>query len=199
MMKNVKIIFCFILMLWMETSSSFAQDSRQGMVASISIEGTQDTEMATFGSSSRVAEFNENVKCKTLKRLVQIFKLDSVTVSPSFEIKYREGLNRFAGISKLNAEQKVVAKTYFYTFKIKCDIAFDQTVGGFILDQTSSRANVYITLAVFDANGEKVATYKGKSKDGIVFLGKNARRAQWLSAQDFESVYQSALEQLQPK
>ena len=181
------------------TGGAFAQNSRNGLVASISIEGTQDTEMATFGNSSRVADFNENVKRNTLKCLMDLFKLDSVAFIPGMQIKYKQGLNRFAGVSKLDSEQKNEAKSFFYTFRIKCDIAFDQTVGGFIIDQTSSRANIYITIGVFNANGEKVATYKGKSKDSVVFLGKNAHRAQWLSAQDFESVYLSALESLEAK
>jgi hypothetical protein len=196
-MTKAKIVLCLAILLL--TGGAFAQDSRSGLVASISIEGTQDTEMATFGNSSQVAKFNESVKHNTLKRLVDLFKLDTIAFIPGMQIKYKQGLNRFVGVSKLDSEQKNAAKSFFYTFRIKCDIAFDQTLGGFIIDQTSSRANVYITIGVFNANGEKVATYKGKSKDSITFFGKNARRAQWLSAQDFESVYQSALESLEAK
>ncbi len=179
--------------------STQAQVASKGLLTKFSIEGTQDTEMGTFGKSKGVDNFNERIIAATLSSLQKQFQLDSIGLPNEFRIQYKQGLNRLAGVGKLNKTEKQAAAAYKYTFIIKCDIAFNETVGGFIIDQTSSRGEVYVNIGVYDSTGERKAIYKGKCKDAVVFLGKNAHRVQWMSKEDFETAYLSALDNLKLK
>ena len=193
----MKLISLFLLLLAAE--NSFAQGQNNAQVMELYIEGTQDTEMATFSKGNAVDAFNAKVKEITITNIKNQLKLDSIQFADNVPIKYKRALNRLAGFGKLSSQEKSVAKNYKYTIKVKCDIAFNETVGGFIIDETSSRAVVYVTIGLYDSEGKKKSVYKGKCKDSVVFLGKNARRAQWLGKEDFLLAYQSALEELKEK
>lgn len=173
-----------------------AQNPNKGFISRISIEGTQYTEMSTLAKSSIAEEFKTRIKENTVKQLSKIFALDSIEFAAEKEIVFKQGLNRFTGVKKLDKSFYEKAAKCRYSFKIKCDIAFNETITGFILQENSSRANIYLSVGVFDSQGKLVDVYKGESKDNVIFIGKNAQKTQRLSIIDFEKAYCLALDNL---
>ncbi|MDI9338376.1 MAG: hypothetical protein QM539_08120 [Alphaproteobacteria bacterium] len=188
---------CSILLIFsIVTHVSNAQTLKKGLIVQLSIEGTQQTDMSTFYNGTRVEQFNARITQNTIKRLKELFQLDTIEFADGVGLEYKLSLNKFVGVNKVNKKFLNQAQNYDLVFKMKCDIAFNETAGGFLIDQTSSRAAVDLSVGVFNKNLEKQTIYKGRAKDGVVFLGENARRVQYLTKEDFEAAYTSCLEEL---
>lgn len=195
-MKFKNILFLCGLFIFTSLSSQNTSPISKGLIGKFTIEGTESTDMSAYNNGKMVEKFKTTVIQKTAERLKDIFNLSSVEMLQNSDIEFKTGLNKLKGVRKLDGDFKEIGKDYTYIFKIKCDISFDETVGGFLIDQTSSRARVVINVGVFTPNGDRISIYKGKAKDDVVFFGKNARKVQWLTAEDFVSAYTSALEEL---
>ena len=126
----MKKVVQFALIAFLVFSNGVEAQSKKGQVVAISIEGVQDTEMGAFKNGKMVEDFNGRVKEATLNRLKALFQLDQVVMVPDVPVVFKQGLNRLSGVGKLDKNQKETAKEYQFTFKIKCDIAFNETVGG---------------------------------------------------------------------
>ncbi|MCX8480611.1 MAG: hypothetical protein ORN58_01700 [Sediminibacterium sp.] len=189
-----KIVLLLTLLVGLNLSN--AQSPKKGLITEFIIEGTESTDMSAYYNGKMVENFRENVKSQMVNKLKGIFNLDSIEFVPNFKLELKRGLNTFTGVKKIDKVYADIAQNFEYTFKIKCEIAFNETVGGFIIDETSARAKISLFVGVFNKNLERQYLYKGKAKDGVVFFGKNAHRVKWLAREDFEAAYQSALEEL---
>ena len=191
-MKKIVLLLTLILVL----QNVKAQTLKKGLITEFLIEGTESTDMSAYYNGKMVENFKEKVKSQMANKLKELFNLDTIEFVPNFKLELKRGLNTFTGVKKIDKVYADIAKQFEYNFKIKCEIAFNETAGGFIIDETSARAKISLFVGVFNKNLERQFLYKGKAKDGVVFFGRNAHKVKWLAREDFEAAYQSAVEEL---
>lgn len=190
MRKSIQI---FMLVIFLGLGSFIQAQTNNGLIVSFSVEGASSTELSSLKSGEKTVQFKQRIFSKTETKLKSVYKFDSLVFAPNESLEIKNSLNRFKGVRKINDEEKALAKNYACTFKIKCDIAFNESNVGIILNEKTSRAVVYLAIGVFNQNGEQIAIYKGKSKDQNINIGENQVNSQWLSMQDFEYLFENAL------
>ncbi len=185
-----------VLSLVISTSYLFAQNNSK--IIEIKIEGTQESEISTLGKGKVADEFRETLMRTTLEILNKKIENGNFVFSSECKIVYKKGLNRLSKlkISKKETQQIIEDNS---VVKVRVEIAFNETNGGFIVDNTSSRATIYVYVAIFNNQGKRIKFFKGKHKDGVVFLGKNSHKNRWITKEDFIIGYTSSLEELEEK
>ncbi|MCL3778925.1 hypothetical protein EMN47_00840 [Prolixibacteraceae bacterium JC049] len=197
-MKNMqKAGMVFVFMMLGFVSFSLAQTNTARIVY-FTIEGIQDTQLDyRHFRVTGVDEFEHQLIQAMVDKLSDKYSLEEIEIVQKPHIIRKPGLNRFKGVKKLKRKEKKWAQPDQLLFKIKCDIAFNESIGtSLILNTNSSRAALYINIGVFK-NGKLQEKLKVKSKDDAIFIGNHADAAYWLSLSDFEKMYFSALDKLQ--
>lgn len=183
------IILAFLLLF----SINCMAQSQKATIVSFVIMGAQNTELQSLNGSDEIA-FNERIYNETLDYLKREFNLDSINSTSKINIK--NNINRLSGVKKLSKNELENTNFSDVVFKIKCDISFNETNAGFLTNQPTSRAFVYLSIGVFNNKGEFLDEYKAKTKDNIINIGRNQVSAQWLSLNDFYTAYSELLTEL---
>lgn len=190
-MKHVITLLCWITVL-----TSTAAQTKKGSIVFFHILGAQNTELQALSRKDKAA-FDERIIKETSTYLKEEFALDTVFMGPEVNVKITTDINRLAGVKRLSGKEKEAIGGGDLVFKIKCDIAFDQTTAGYIVGTPTSRAALYITIGVFDTQGNFLYQYKGKNKSDFVAIGKESVAMQTMSVTDFGLGYLQTLEALE--
>lgn len=190
-MKQLIILLCMLGIL-----SSTAAQTKKGSIVSFHILGALNTELQSLNRKDE-APFDERIIKETTTYLKSEFALDTVFMGPGVPVKIKTDINRLSGVKRLSGNEKDAIEGGDLVFKIKCDIAFDQTTAGYIVGAPTSRAALYISIGVFDAQGNFLYQYKGKNKSDFVRIGKESVATQTMSVTDFGIGYLQTLDALE--
>ncbi len=190
-MKQLIILLCMLGIL-----SSTAAQTKKGSIVSFHILGALNTELQSLNRKDEAA-FDERIIKETTTYLKSEFALDTVFMGPGVPVKIKTDINRLSGVKRLSGNEKDAIGGGDLVFKIKCDIAFDQTTAGYIVGAPTSRAALYISIGVFDAQGNFLYQYKGKNKSDFVRIGKESVATQTMSVTDFGIGYLQTLDALE--
>lgn len=190
-MKHVITLLCWIAVL-----TSTAAQTKKGSIVSFHILGALNTELQALSRKDKAA-FDERILKETTTYLKEEFALDSVFMKPEVNVKIKTDINRLAGVKRLSGKEKEAIGGGDLVFKIKCDIAFDQATAGYIVGTPTSRAALYITIGVFDTQGNFLYQYRGKNKSDFVAIGKESVAMLTMSVTDFGLGYRQTLETLE--
>jgi hypothetical protein len=170
--------------------------TKKGSIVSFHILGALNTELQSLNRKDEAA-FDERIIKETTTYLKSEFALDTVYMGPGVPVKIKTDINRLSGVKRLSGNEKDAIGGGDLVFKIKCDIAFDQTTAGYIVGAPTSRAALYVSIGVFDAQGNFLYQYKGKNKSDFVRIGKESVATQTMSVTDFGIGYLQTLDALE--
>ena len=190
-MKQLIILLCMLGVLTGTTAQT-----KKGSIVSFHILGAQNTELQSLNRKDEAA-FDERIIKETTTYLKSEFALDTVYMGPGVPVKIKTDINRLSGVKRLSGNEKDAIGGGDLVFKIKCDIAFDQTTAGYIVGAPTSRAALYVSIGVFDAQGNFLYQYKGKNKSDFVRIGKESVATQTMSVTDFGIGYLQTLDALE--
>lgn len=190
-MKQLIIALCMLGVLTDTTAQT-----KKGSIVSFHILGALNTELQSLNRKDEAA-FDERIIKETTTYLKSEFALDSVYMGPDVPVKIKTDINRLSGVKRLSGNEKDAIGGGDLVFKIKCDIAFDQTTAGYIVGTPTSRAALYLSIGVFDTQGNFMYQYKGKNKSDFVRIGKESVATQTMSVTDFGIGYLQALDALE--
>jgi hypothetical protein len=184
------------LLCWVAVLTGTSAQTKKGSIVSFHILGAQNTELQALSRKDK-ATFDERIIKETSTYLKEEFALDTIFMGPEVNVKIKTDINRLSGVKRLSGKEKDAIAGGDLVFKIKCDIAFDQTTAGYIVGTPTSRAALYITIGVFDTQGNFLYQYKGKNKSDFVAIGKESVAIQTMSVTDFGQGYRQTLETLE--
>jgi hypothetical protein len=190
-MKQLIILLCMLGVLTGTTAQT-----KKGSIVSFHILGALNTELQSLNRKDEAA-FDERIIKETTTYLKSEFALDTVYMGPGVPVKIKTDINRLSGVKRLSGNEKDAIGGGDLVFKIKCDIAFDQTTAGYIVGAPTSRAALYVSIGVFDAQGNFLYQYKGKNKSDFVRIGKESVATQTMSVTDFGIGYLQTLDALE--
>ncbi len=185
----LKLSFLFVF-----AASSAVNAQSNGTIVKFTIEGTNKTDLHPYNSNDKIRQLEERVYKKTVDKLKEKYSLEEITTVQTPLIIRKTGLNRFKGVKKLNKKEIQKAKSSDLSFKIKCDIAFnDNAVAKILINETAKRTVLYLSVGVF-RNQELIEILKVKEKSSHTFLGEAT--GVHLSTVDFEYIYSEALNKI---
>lgn len=190
----MKPLITLICLLGVFTISTAQQ--KKGSIVSFTILGAQNTELQLLNQKEQ-AVFSEKIIEETVTYLKNKFVLDTLYMEPETKVNIKTNTNRLSGVKRLKGKEEEAISGADLVFKVKCDIAFDETTAGFIVGIPTSRASLHLAIGVFDSQGKYLYQFKGKNKSDFIGIGRDSEDTLKMTVSDFEIGYQQTLNELE--